>query len=89
VIDGFISDLAEFDFPGGSLDVRENVRFRGGNFGRWAHSSFPDAACVLSVEVKKFFMDEWTGELDSGMHAAVGQALKHAARGLVDELGRM
>ncbi len=68
MIDRFISDLSGFDFPGGRLDVRENVKFRGGNCGAWAHATFPDSACVLSIEVKKFFMDEWTG--DARSHSA-------------------
>ena len=61
VIERFIEDLELFDFPGGRLDVRENVRFRGGACAAWAHRMFPEEACVLSIEVKKFFMDEWTG----------------------------
>ncbi len=89
VIDRFIADVAAFDFPGGRLDVRENVKFRGGNFGKWTHSTFPDSACVLSVEVKKFFMDEWTGKLDPSLHAAVGRALSAAVPGVLEELERL
>jgi N-formylglutamate deformylase len=44
------------------LDARENVRFEGGGFSRWVHREFPDTGCVLAIELKKFFMDEWTGE---------------------------
>jgi hypothetical protein len=29
--------------------------------------------------VKKFFMNEWTGELDSTQHDAIGRALASAA----------
>ncbi len=89
VIDRFISDLAGVDFPDGRLDVRENVRFRGGSCGGWAHSTFPDSACVLSIEVKKFFMDEWTGDLDPVLHAAVGEALAAAVPGVLEELERL
>ena len=89
VIDRFIRDLAGFDFPGSRLDVRENVRFRGGNCGRWAHATFPDSACVLSIEVKKFFMDEWTGELDPTLHTAVGEALTATVHGVLEELERL
>jgi N-formylglutamate amidohydrolase len=89
VIERFISDLADFDFPGGRLDVRENVRFRGGHHGRWAHTTFPNAACVLSIEVKKFFMDEWTGELDTILHNAVGEALAATTAGVLEELERL
>jgi hypothetical protein len=89
VIDRFISDLAGFDFPGGRLDVRENLKFRGGNHGGWTHRTFPGAACVLSVEVKKFFMDEWTGESDRSLHTAVGNALAATVPGVLEELERL
>jgi N-formylglutamate amidohydrolase len=64
VVDTFIQKLREFDFKGRKLDVRENVRFRGGNFPFWVHQKFPDSGCALAVEVKKFFMDEWSGNPD-------------------------
>lgn len=89
VIDRFISDLAAFDFPGGRLDVRENIKFRGGNHGAWTHATFPESACVFSVEVKKFFMDEWTGTPDPVLQAAVGQALAATIPGIYEELERL
>ena len=89
LIDRFIADLTEYEFPGGRLDVRENVKFRGGNCGRWAHTTFPGSVCVFSVEVKKFFMDEWTGKLDPTLHAAVGNALAAAVPGILEELERL
>jgi hypothetical protein len=89
VIDQFMSDLAAFDFPGGRLDVRENVRFPLGVCGSWAHSAFPDSACVISVEVKKFFMDEWTGEVDSALHSAIGDALRATVPGVLNKLAEL
>ena len=89
VIDRFISDLAAFDFPGGRLDVRENIKFRGGNHGAWTHATFPESACVFSVEVKKFFMDEWTGSPDPKLTAAVGKALATTIPGILEELERL
>ena len=89
LIDRFISDLAAYDFPGGKLDVRENVKFRGGACAAWTHRTFPDSACVLSIEVKKFFMDEWTGELDDFQFAEIGNALKFALAGATEELTRL
>jgi hypothetical protein len=68
------------------LDVRENVKFFGGQFPRWIHDNFPETVCALAIEVKKFFMNEWTGELDLRQHAALGDALSHAARGVRQEL---
>jgi N-formylglutamate amidohydrolase len=89
LIDRFIADLSGFAFPGQPLDVRENVRFRGGNVGRWSHETFPDEVCVLSVEVKKFFMDEWTGQVDAAKHEAVGRALAATVPGVLEELSRL
>jgi len=89
LIERFIADLAAADFLGRHLDVRENVRFRGGNLGRWTHQTFPGAGCVLSVEIKKFFMDEWTGELDRDQHAAIGRALEGTVPGVLEELRRL
>jgi N-formylglutamate deformylase len=89
LIDRFISDLAGFAFPGGRLDVRENIKFRGGACGGWAHATFPDSVCVLSIEVKKFFMDEWTGTLDPTLHTAVGEALAATVPGVLEELERL
>jgi N-formylglutamate amidohydrolase len=89
LIERFIADLSTTDFLGRHLDVRENVRFRGGNLGRWAHETFPETACVLSIEFKKFFMDEWTGELDRTEHQAIGRALAATVPGVLEELRRL
>ena len=61
VVDRFIAELRGFDFLGRKLDVRENVKFKGGYLARYVHENFPKSGCVLAIEVKKFFMDEWTG----------------------------
>jgi hypothetical protein len=44
--------------------VRENVRFLGGHLTRWVSDTFPDRACALAIDVKKIYMDEWTGRID-------------------------
>jgi hypothetical protein len=88
LIDRFIGDLSRFNFSGGPLDVRENIRFRGGNCARWVHETFADSACVLSIEVKKFFMNEWTGEVNTELLEAVGDALASTVPGALEELRR-
>ncbi len=45
--------------------------------------------CVLAVEVKKFFVNEWTGELDSRQHQAIKDALGHAAAAVAVELEKV
>lgn len=86
IIDRFIADLHGFDFLGRHLDVRENVKFRGGHFARWTHATFPGSACVLSIEFKKFFMDEWTGEADGSQLEAIRNALAYAVPGVLETL---
>lgn len=78
VVDPFIDALRSFDFGGRHLDVRENIKFRGGNHPRWSHANYPESACVIAVEFKKFFMDEWTGELDNEQHDLATNTLRSA-----------
>ena len=89
LVDRFIGDLAAFDFRGRHLDVRENVKFRGGNFSRWIHANFPDSACCLAIEFKKFFMDEWTGVVDRPEYEVIPQALVSTLPGLRESLGKI
>jgi N-formylglutamate deformylase len=75
VVDSWHEAVCDYNYLGRRLDVRENVCFFGGHFPRWVHGEFPRRACVLAIEVKKFFMDEWSGELDVAQHRAVHDAL--------------
>jgi hypothetical protein len=81
--------LREVDYLGRRLDVRENVRFRGGFFGAWVHEAFPESVCVLSIDIKKFFMDEWTGQGDETQVAAIERALKSTVWGVYEELVKL
>ncbi|NTV38611.1 MAG: N-formylglutamate amidohydrolase [Demequinaceae bacterium] len=89
LVDRFISDLRGFDYFGRSLDVRENVRFRGGHFSGWVHENFPDSACCLAIEFKKIFMDEWTGESFPEEHEALAQAISASLPGVFESLDAM
>jgi len=64
VVDALATAMEGYDYNNRRLDVRENVKFQGGHFMRWIHDNFPNKVCVISIEFKKFFMDEWTGEPD-------------------------
>lgn len=86
VVERFIADLRKHPFMGRHLDVRENVRFVGGHFSRWIHQTFPGSVCTLAVELKKFFMDEWSGELLAEPHEEIGRALASTIAGLRAEL---
>ncbi len=63
VVEAFIQSTRGKEFFGKKLDVRENVKFTGGFFPSWLHNKYPENVCVLSIEIKKIFMDELTGEL--------------------------
>lgn len=89
VVDTFIETLRSFDFPGGPLDVRENVKFQGGNWPRWIHENFPDSGIAIAIEFKKFFMDEWTGQPDDGLVEAIGEALRFTAPAVLDAMKRV
>jgi len=88
VVDRFIADLERQEVLGRRLDVRENVRFQGGYLSRWVHEHFPVTGCALAIEVKKFFMDEWTGEPAPGALAALQAALAATIPGLLEELSQ-
>jgi len=86
----FMADLGSVKVPhgDGSLDVRENVVFRGRELARWVHDRYPETGCALAIEVKKFFMDELTGQVDDELTDAVGDALAATVPGMIDELDR-
>jgi len=86
VVDRLIGDLKREDFFGRHLDVRENVKFKGGYFPRWIHENFSDSVCCISLEFKKFFMDEWTGDPDWQMIDRIGEILESLIPGLLEEI---
>ncbi len=86
LVERFAAGLRSADFEGRSLDVRENVKFKGGHFPRWINGRHGPAACAIAVEVKKFFMDEWTGRPDAARVAALGEILAAAAAAAIEEL---
>jgi N-formylglutamate deformylase len=79
VVDAFMDAIPDYD-------VRENVKFRGGYLSQWVHETFPETGCALAIEVKKFFMDEHTGQLDTDAHDDVGRALQSTVPVVVGEL---
>ena len=90
VVDRFIDDLRAFDFLGHhQLDVRENVKFVGRQLASWVHSHYPKVACVISVEFKKFYMDEWSGMGDPVQVQAIRQALASTLPGIKQTLAAM
>ncbi len=64
VVDRFAEDLRRRVVADHHLDVRENVRFRGGYLTEWVQERYDGVGCGLAIELKKVFMDEWTGVAD-------------------------
>jgi N-formylglutamate deformylase len=87
LIDRFCADLAACRVRGHALDVRENVAFMGGEMVAWVHRTFPATGCALAIEVKKTFMDEWSGRVDDAHLAELSRALEATLPGLVESLG--
>ena len=68
--------------------MRENVKFQGGEMSRWIHRAFPANAVCLAIELKKTFMDEWTGVANDSHVARLARAIASTLPGLVEELVR-
>lgn len=65
LLDRFAEGLRSRPVCGESPDVRVNVRWEdGGNFPEWLHATYGDDACVITLEYKKIFMDEWGHKAD-------------------------
>lgn len=62
VVSTIIEKFKSFDYNERHLDVRENIKFKGGYFGQWLYEQYGKKICPVSIEFKKFFMDEWTGK---------------------------
>jgi len=82
VVTAFINQLSAFNYLDRQLDVRENVKFKGRQFAQWVHTRYPNQICVISIEIKKFFMDEWSGMGDPIQIQALRQALSSTLSGV-------
>ena len=82
VVDRWLAEMRGYDYFGRPLDVRENVKFFGGEMARWTHQQFPGRVGVLAIEVRKFFMNEWTGQVDEVQLHRLREAFQRAAAGV-------
>ncbi len=82
IVDQFIHDIRSFDFLGRNLDIRENIKFKGGYFPTWIHQNYPDKVCCLSIEFRKFFMDEWSGIPDDNQISEIYKVLEFSLEGV-------
>lgn len=79
-----IAGLSNCSINGHEPDVRENVKFKGGEFCRWINTRFTTSGCALAIEFKKTFMDEWTGRVN--IHHL--QDIQNALASVLPELKR-
>ena len=89
VVDCLIDTLRAFDFPGGRLEVRENIKFQGGNWPRWIHENFPQSGVAIAIEFKKFFMDEWSGRPNRQLVKAIEEALRSTVSPVIGQLNQL
>lgn len=88
LVERFLADLRD-GADVGEVDARENVAFRGRQVAWWVHDRYPRTGCVLALEFKKTFMDEWTGVLDEPALERTRRILAATLPGLEKELGRL
>ena len=62
VVDRFVESVRNQQLLGDPIDIRENVKFKGGNLAQHILRKFGNHGCVLSIEFRKDFMNEWTGQ---------------------------
>lgn len=88
VLDKFKQVLKKYPYPDGPLDVREEVRFDGklSHFMQWILNRFGEKAFVPSIEFKKIFMDEWTGQVDTDKLEHLKKALKQTEPAIMQEI---
>jgi N-formylglutamate amidohydrolase len=86
LIKRFIAELRNASYLNHQLDIRENIKFKGGNFPRWINTTFADSGCAIAVEVKKIFMNEWTGVLYKKRYNAIKKVLASTIPGMVEGL---
>ena len=79
LVQRFAETMRELPYFDDVLDVRENVKFKGGQMTRWVNERYGDRGLSIAVEMKKIYIDEWTGVLDEASTAQIGRVLEIAA----------
>jgi N-formylglutamate amidohydrolase len=62
LLEAFEEELCRHEAHTRKLDVRRNVRYDdGGHWPEWVFAQYGDNIAAITLEYKKFYMDEWTG----------------------------
>lgn len=89
VVRNFREALARSVVGGRHPDVRSNVRYPGGgHFPEWVHSRYGKDACTISLEYKKIYMDEWTGQADVAIIDDFRSSLEDAVAAVRDRFSQ-
>jgi hypothetical protein len=75
VADAFCEALAAQHIGGESIDARQNVKFRGRQLAAWVNERYGEHGCPQAIELKKVWMDEWSGEVDETMQRQLRDGL--------------
>ena len=87
LLERFTEALRSVPLQGRTPDVRNNVRYDGGgHFPEWLCATYGDAVCAISLEYKKVFMDEWSGQADIGALYELRDGLRAAVAAARTEL---
>lgn len=82
VVDRFVESVRNQQLLGEPIDIRENVKFKGGNLAQHILHKFGNHGCVLSIEFRKDFMNEWTGQPYQSAILEYKQLLLHTLKDL-------
>ncbi|NEU08046.1 N-formylglutamate amidohydrolase [Flavihumibacter sp. R14] len=89
VIETLLQHFSSFNYNGRNLDARENIKFKGGYFGQWLYERYGKNICPVSIEVKKFFMDEWTGEAFPKDIQLIDEMLRSSGTPVLEAMNRV
>ncbi|WP_416394895.1 N-formylglutamate amidohydrolase [Allohahella sp. A8] len=83
----FSETLSQVPCQGRNPDVRGNVRYPdGGNWPEWVFAEYGDDVCTITLEYKKFYMDEWSGHaylpVVEDLRVGISQAIEAATQEL-------
>ncbi|WP_228384224.1 N-formylglutamate amidohydrolase [Sphingobacteruim zhuxiongii] len=84
LVSTFMTCWQQETMDGEPIDIRENVKFKGGYLNRYLNSTYGESGCVVSIEFRKDFMDEWTGAPDPSKITANKQLLLNSLKVLTN-----
>ena len=89
VVQTVIEQFSNFNYDSRNLDVRENIKFTGGYFGKWLYEEYGSKICPISIEFKKFFMDEHTGQGFQNDIQLIDQMLRQSKQQVLEALKKV